>query len=188
MTDDRRIIGEASNYDEVIEVFRQRLVELKLTRECLDSVTGLPSGYCAKLCSIPPVKCFGRKSLGFVLAGTAMKILFVEDTEALARFSKQFTESTKPELADAKIDVVNFQISRRKLSVIGRRGGNNRAEKLSAKRRARIAQKAGKASGRKRRRRLRRRGRPYARKLSALSANRAKGIIGIHGDANVRNE
>ena len=47
--DEPRVIGEFSNYDELINALRKRAAELNLSGETVDSFAGLPARYTQKL-------------------------------------------------------------------------------------------------------------------------------------------
>lgn len=154
MTDGRRI-ATVTSYDELIAAFRARADELKVTRETLDSVTGLQTGYSGKLLAPVPMKSLGRVSLGPMLQAMGLAIVLVEDPEALRRFAGQHAERKRTELATGKPEILTRPISLRKLRRMARLGGIKRAEKLSPKKRKMIALKAAMAGVRKRRRRAR---------------------------------
>jgi hypothetical protein len=145
-----RQIAFASTYDEFVDALRHRATELKVTRERIDAISGLPDGYTSKLLCIPPMKSLGRASLGPMLEVLGLTIVLIENPKALARYSKQFSKSKYPTRASGTLDLISYQISRRKLKRMARRGGKRRAEKLSAAQLSRIGRKAGKASARKR--------------------------------------
>lgn len=151
--DDRRILAEVADYSEFLDALRHRACELKLTRERIDAISGLPDGYTSKVLCVPPMRSLGCTSFGPTLEALAVTLVLVENPEALARYSKQFKESMYPDLAAGKVDLVSYQISRKKLSRMARLGGKRRAEKLTPKRRSMIARKASRAAARQRRRR-----------------------------------
>jgi hypothetical protein len=80
-----RVIGTAHSYDELIDAFRKRCDEFGATRESIDHLAGLPAGYCSKVFAHKPVKGFGRVSLGPLLGALGLKLVIVEDAEALAK-------------------------------------------------------------------------------------------------------
>lgn len=142
MTEPRRI-ALVTSYDELIAALRARADELKITRETLDAVSGLQSGYSGKLLAPVPIRQFGRTSLGPMLQAMGLAIVLIEDVESLRRFSGQHALRKKPALlADGKNEIVTIQVSRRKLRRLAAKGGRNRASKLTARQRHRIAKKA----------------------------------------------
>ena len=93
-------LAEVRSVDELQAALRARALSLKLVfdartrhgnakgRDCsLDSVSGLPDGYSAKLLAPVPIRSFGRTSLGPMLAALGCKLLLVEDAELLARIT-----------------------------------------------------------------------------------------------------
>lgn len=78
-------LATVSDYAGLLAAVRARVVELNITHENLDAVSGIQSGYAGKLLCNPPIRNFGLVSLGLVLGGLGLKLLVVEDEEALAR-------------------------------------------------------------------------------------------------------
>ena len=65
------------------------------SRQCLDEITGLPTGYCGKVLAqgtAKDVKRFGVMSLGLVLQAVGLKLLLIDDREALAKVQPMFEE------------------------------------------------------------------------------------------------
>lgn len=90
-----RHIATVSNYDELIAALRARADELGVTRETLDAVSGMQTGYCSKLLAPVPIRALGPTSLGPMLGALGLAILVVEDAEALGKISKRIERSTK---------------------------------------------------------------------------------------------
>jgi hypothetical protein len=80
-----RVLGEASSYDELIVVFRDRANELDLTRAEIDRISGLADGYAGKTFCLPPLKKLGHVSLGPTMGTLAVKFIVVEDPEQTAK-------------------------------------------------------------------------------------------------------
>jgi hypothetical protein len=73
-----------------IEALR-RVVEMReLTYENLSELAGLPSRYANKIFCDPPMKNPGRNSFGPLIATLGVKILIVDDPEALAAVQQRF--------------------------------------------------------------------------------------------------
>jgi hypothetical protein len=83
------------DYDQLLAALRARAAELELTHEVLDDASGLSSGYASKLLCDPPIRHLGRISLGCFLGAVGLKLVVVEDVEALARI--------RPKLVKRKI-------------------------------------------------------------------------------------
>lgn len=79
------VIGAVKSYGELQEALRERAEHLHVSRQALDDIAGLQSGYCAKLLAPVPVKKMGRMSLGAILGAMGLRLVLVEDHAALAR-------------------------------------------------------------------------------------------------------
>ena len=86
-----RVIGEFSNYDEMINALWARAAELNLSGETIDAVSGLPNRYAAKLLGPARIRRLGAISLGPFLGALAVRCLIVEDKAALERLRRQTT-------------------------------------------------------------------------------------------------
>jgi hypothetical protein len=93
---DRSILAEVSDYDGLIAALRARADELKITRLGLDAVSGLESGYSAKLLSSVPVRQLGRVSLGPILGAMGLALVVVEDLTALRKIERQLEKRLRP--------------------------------------------------------------------------------------------
>lgn len=98
--------AEANDYDALRKAICARVEQLNVSRQCLDGVTGLPSGYCGKLLApgqsdgrrrrrkragrSMDVKRFGMVSLGLVLQATGLKMVLVDDRDALQKAEPMF--------------------------------------------------------------------------------------------------
>lgn len=87
-----RTLRVVRDYDDLHDGLRARAEELKLSRETIDVLTGLPDRYCSKILAPVPIKALGRVSLGPMLQAMGLMILLCEDTEMLERMSKRYTE------------------------------------------------------------------------------------------------
>jgi len=88
MTDGRHL-ATVRSYDELIQALRRRSDELKVSRETLDSISGLNSGYCGKRLSSQPVKRLGRVSMAPLLMAMGCALILVEDPVQLAKIQKR---------------------------------------------------------------------------------------------------
>jgi hypothetical protein len=77
------------SYDDLRELFRQRVVELGISLDTLDSVSGLPMRYSSKLLALEPTKQFGAISFSALLGALAIQLVALEDAEALARVQRR---------------------------------------------------------------------------------------------------
>ena len=82
---------EIRNYQELHLALRERAEQLGVSRLTIDDVSGLPSGYSAKLLAPVPIKRLGPLSFGLMLQALGLKLVVVEDREALARVKSRLT-------------------------------------------------------------------------------------------------
>lgn len=80
-----RQIAIITDYLGLIAALRSRADELRISREALDHLTGLQSGYSGKLLAPVPLRALGRTSLGPMLGAMGLKIVLVEDLAAFKR-------------------------------------------------------------------------------------------------------
>src|SRR5262249_13470142 len=106
--------------------------------ESLDLVSGLTGGYSAKLLSPVPIKTLGRVSLGLILQTLGLRLIAVEDMEALSRVKSRFAvrERKRSIRSGDTNEVVHFALSRRRLGMLGRKGGKIRAQRLTPEQRS----------------------------------------------------
>ena len=83
--DASQAIGTITSYDDLILVARQRMDQLEITFETLDAISGVQPGYSAKLLCPGHCKTFGPISFCAVMGALSMKLIAVEDLEALSR-------------------------------------------------------------------------------------------------------
>jgi hypothetical protein len=95
VTDPRRI-AIVRSYDELHAVLRSRADELAVTRETIDAVAGLPSGYAGKVLAPTPIRALGRISMGLVLGALGLVLIVAEDTDTLARLQSRLTKRRRP--------------------------------------------------------------------------------------------
>lgn|SRR5215813_8815650 len=81
-----RVLAEVRDYGSLHAALRARADQLQVSREQLDELTGLQSGYCAKLLSSTRIKNLGPQSLGPLLTVLGLRLLVAEDADAMARF------------------------------------------------------------------------------------------------------
>ena len=82
------------SYDDLVEVVRNRIIELAITHETADAISGLQSGYTSKL--VAKMKGFGPISLSCLLPALGVKLVAVEDPEALARVRSRLVKRIFP--------------------------------------------------------------------------------------------
>jgi hypothetical protein len=81
-----RQLAEATDYNGLIAAIRNRADELQVAGETIDEVAGLPARYSAKLLGPNQVRRIGAVSLGPLLGALALKLIIVEDEDALRQY------------------------------------------------------------------------------------------------------
>lgn len=80
-----RVLGEASDYAQLHKILRDRREELDISLFTVGHVAGLQDGYANKLLAPTPMKRLGNFTMGPVLQTLGLKLIVVEDAEALER-------------------------------------------------------------------------------------------------------
>ncbi len=144
------IIGEAVDYDGIIEAYRKRVADLGITNEMIDHLSGLQSGYVGKLLGPAQIRSIGRQSFGLLNQTLAMKMIFVVDEEAAKTMQSRWE---KREVAVIMHSRLSIKAIERFLPIVaremGRRGASKGARagwaKLNPKKRAAKARRAARA-------------------------------------------
>lgn len=97
MTDERRI-AIVTDYVGLMAVLRSRADELGVTRETIDEVSGMQSGYASKLLAPVPIRSLGPTSLGPMLGALGLAIVVVEDHAMLAKVQGRLSKRQRPVL------------------------------------------------------------------------------------------
>jgi hypothetical protein len=144
-----RSIGEVTDYPSLMKVLRARANELHINRSSDETakLSGLPDKYMAKLLGPRPVRRIGSKTLGAVLGVLQLKLIAVEDAEAMRLYGKRVD---KRDDRLVRSEIVTQEFSRRYMQKIGRNGGNKRLD-LPPKLRKKLARLGGLAVQAKRR-------------------------------------
>ena len=85
-------IAEVRTADDLRALLRDRIASLGITFETTDTIAGLPAGYTAKLLGPEPMRRFGPVALEALMGATGIKLLAVEDAEALARVKGRYVQ------------------------------------------------------------------------------------------------
>ena len=141
-----RVIGEFSDYDEMISALRAHAAELNLSGETIDAVSGLPSRYSAKLLGPAQICRLGATSLGCFLGALAVRGMLVEDKAALERLRRQATPRQVQYVRGGATHVV---LTFRFMQKIGRFGAQARVDNSTAAQRREWARRAANARWRK---------------------------------------
>jgi hypothetical protein len=160
-----RRLAVVRSYDELHAVMRARVEELQVTRESIDNVTGLQSGYAGKLLAPIPIKSLGRTSMGPMLEVLGLALVVVEDPESLEKYADRLekrerkdgmhkpVEHRGPTLRETR--AAQRQMLREALRKVARKGGLKsalvRGVRLSPAQRRRIAKRAARARWRRQR-------------------------------------
>lgn len=91
----QRSLAEIHDYDALHGALRARADELQVSRLTIDNVAGLASGYCGKLLGAAMVKKIGPVSLGPILRVLGVKLVMVEDQEAIAALSRRLVRKQR---------------------------------------------------------------------------------------------
>ena len=125
MADDERprVIGEFSNYDELLTALRARAHELNLSGQAIDSVSGLPDRYAQKLLGPNAIRRLGVISLGPFFGALAVRALLVEDKAAAARIRSQTTPRNQSYVRDGmRAGSVHLMLTDRFMRKIRKKG------------------------------------------------------------------
>jgi hypothetical protein len=139
-----RQLAEATNYDSLIAAFRNRVAELQVAGETIDEVAGLPARYSAKLLGPTQVRKIGAISLGPLLGALALKLVIVEDENALRQYGPRL-KRRNPNLVRKHNSVVHVTRTRREFREMGKIGGPLSRKYMSKERASEIGRKAAKA-------------------------------------------
>jgi hypothetical protein len=141
-----RVIGEFSNYDELITALRIRAAELNLSGQECDRVSGLPDRYSQKLLGPHQIRRLGAVSLGPFLGALGVRGRLVEDKAAVEKLRRQ----TTPRKAQfVRADATHVTLTFRFMQKIGRLGGQARIDNSTKQQRSAWARRAAIARWRK---------------------------------------
>jgi hypothetical protein len=129
-------IAVVRDHDELHAALAARADELRVTRETLDAVSGLQSGYSAKLLAPFPSKKLNRVSLGAMLGTLGLMLIVVEDVEAFQRVKSRLM----PAHGAQRTFVTRKTL--RQLREMASRGAIAKNAKLTPKQRIAAARKA----------------------------------------------
>jgi len=120
-----RQLGEASDYNQLIAIYRARMAQLGLTFEQIDELSGLHYGYSNKILGPRQAKTLGQISMPLLNKTLAVKLVVIEDLDALIEMAPRWTARKTPMLAPASM--------RRQILTIGPRQGRKMAQDRWAK-------------------------------------------------------
>jgi hypothetical protein len=132
-------LAEIRDYNSLHQALRIRAAQLEISRLDLDRLAYLTPGHASKLLSPRPTKWLGNQTLNFVLPALGVKLILVEDPEALARI-RATTRRRNSKLDPTKRNAaVSFSLSNRFFRRIGRKGGENSRKYMMPERATEIA-------------------------------------------------
>lgn len=156
-----KILGEATDYDDLLAVIRTRVAALGLSCETIDDLAGFHSGYAGKLLAPAQTRRLGPFSLGPMMTVCGLKMILVEDEAVMLKMAdrhvrrderrvragiprrKPVTAAQRRAIAKAAI----AEIARRG----GQKSGESRRSKMKQSQRSRIAKRAARARWNRRR-------------------------------------
>jgi hypothetical protein len=141
--DEPRVIGEFSNYDEMIAALRVRAAELNLSGHSIDSLSGLPDRYAQKLLGPNAVRRLGMTSLGPMYGALGVSALLIENKAAAARIRSQTTPRNNSYVRDGmRAGSVHLMLTDRFMRKIRKKGGENSRKYLGKRLVKQLARKA----------------------------------------------
>lgn len=145
------VVARFTNLKELVLALCQRLDQLNISQDTLDEIAGFTTRYSSKQLCWPQIRKFGNMSFGTMLETLCVKGVLVDDPEARIKLKDRLTkrERAAPIRSAATDDGVAFEVSRRKLALLGRKGGQIRASKMTPKQRSRSARRASRARWRR---------------------------------------
>lgn len=140
-------LGTARSYADLQPILRARADALGLSRVELDRIAGVPAGYSSKVLAEVPLRQLGPDTLGPMVGALAVKLIVVEDPEALAKHTARGDKRVEKYALNAGKHggAVHFKISLRKLRQNGRKGGANSRKFLGKRMARKLARKAANA-------------------------------------------
>jgi hypothetical protein len=131
-----KIVGEFSDYNELISALRVRAAELNLSGQVIDNLSGLPDRYAQKLLGPAAVRRLGMTSLGPFFGALAVRALLIEDKAAAARLRSRVTP--RQSQYARRVSLYVNGITDRKWARIQKLGRQARWEKLTKAQRREI--------------------------------------------------
>jgi hypothetical protein len=119
-------INYANGYQALVDGMRAHAVTRKIaiTSPHIAAMASLPDYYIAKLLSVHPIRRIGMISLGPLLGVLGIKLLMVEDPEAVARYSGKLANRNESCVHNGA--AIEFRFSRRHMQKIGKNGAKSR--------------------------------------------------------------
>jgi len=138
MADDERIVGEFTDYDEMLTLVRGRVAELQVNGERFDEYAGLPKGYLSKLIGVKPTRRIAMTSMGPVFGALGLKARFVENRKATERLLNSVPPRNQSYVRAAPSIILTVRFFKR----IGRMGAQARIDNSTTEQRREWARNA----------------------------------------------
>jgi hypothetical protein len=140
-------LATIQDYDGLIQAIRAQKEKLGLSDAMVDHLSGLQQGYTGKLLGPAQVKNLGPVSLGVMLQVLCLRLIVVEDAEALKKIQGRFEQKTAPQ---ARFSNHAQPLGMRSLerikpaifSMLGKKSGKVRLIKISPAQRRKFARHA----------------------------------------------
>lgn len=140
-----RQLAEATDYNGLIAAIRNRADELQVAGETIDEVAGLPARYSAKLLGPNQVRRIGAVSLGPLLGALALKLIIVEDEDALRQYGSRLKRRNPNLVRSKRNTVVHWTRTTHEYRKMGLIGGPLSRTYMSKERASEIGRKAAQA-------------------------------------------
>lgn len=127
------------DYSELHAALRARAEQLNVSRETIDNVAGFQQGYASKLLAGKPITIIGKWSFGTILAALGVKLILVEDPDAMARIKDRLVPRAN---SFVRKGVTYTPKDFKKWGAEGGKNGGLGKTKLSARERSLIALRA----------------------------------------------
>lgn len=122
-----KVLGQVACYSDLHAIMRARADTLEITRETLDELAGLQTGYSGKVLAPRPMKRIMKRSqdmvLGLILPALGMKLVAVVDEEALERIKNRRAKRKLPSILSTTLHIT---FSRKELKRRQRNGAKKR--------------------------------------------------------------
>lgn len=130
MTAEPRQLAECRTFEALRKAFRRRIDELGITYETVDHIAGFTTRYTSKLMSPDLPMNMGIISMETMLGVLGLKLLVVEDADALALVASRHLERQRPPTRSAlRPPFERVVLNGIFMSTIGHLGGKKSAEK-----------------------------------------------------------
>lgn len=137
---DECILATVHDYPGLVTALRARVNQRQISLQSYEvaEVTGLTQGWLAKILAPTGNRALSLQSLGGVLAVLGVKLLMVEDAEAMRRYGNRIPKRNEAQVRSGAVQVT---ISRHFLKKIGAIGGKNSRANMSPTQARRLARK-----------------------------------------------